>query len=369
MELMHGSIVTIGILVLLLLLAGLFFASKLKKKDKFKNGTKAANTARIRKSGLYKKLSIRYTVLTVLMIAGFSGSIISSFFLAARPYKNDEVTSGVKKRDIILCLDVSFSLYDLNMEITDYLKEMVAGLEGDRIGISIFNSSSVTYVPLTDDYDYIIERLDDLHEYFVLQKEYMEDYEPLLESGETMTEEQDKRCDELRDRLLYFDTGTRYNSQNGSSFIGEGLATALYSFPNLEESERTRAIIMCTDNQLNAIGNEVVNLSTAAGYCKKYDVTVYGIFPSEEMFYKPDGADYSSCLKGFTEAAQKTGGQCYIRTDDRSVSAIVEDIQKQEAKLVNVVTTRQVIDLPQIPFFIMIICLAIGCLAGLVLQK
>ena len=369
MELMHGKIVIIGTLVLLLILGGLFFLSRIKNKEKFKYGTRAANTSRIRQTAMYKKLSLRYRVLTILMIAGFSGSIIASLFLAARPYKTDDTTSGVKKRDIILCLDVSFSLYDLNLEITDYLKDVVSGLEGDRIGISIFNSSSVTYVPLTDDYDFIIMKLDELNEYFAMQKEYMEDIMPIYDEGGNFTDEQQTRCDELEDKLLYFDYGTRYNSANGSSFIGEGLATALYSFPYLGDSDRTRDIIMCTDNQLNAIGPQVVDLKGAAGYCKEHDVTVYGIFPSEEAFYKPDGADYSTCYSEFKAATEKTGGQCYVRDDTQSISSIVQNIQKQEAKLVNVVTTRQVVDLPKTPFIMMIICLAIGSLAGLVLQK
>lgn len=365
MELMHGKIVTIGILILLALLAGLFLLKRIVKNDRFKSGVRAANTDRIRNSALYKRLKVRYMVLYALVIAGLAGSLISALVLVARPYKTDEITSDVKKRDIMICLDVSFSLYDLNMEITDYLKDMVKGLEGDRIGISIFNSSSLTYVPLTDDYDYIMDRLDALREYFVMQKEYMEDFD----AGKSIPAGKQDRCDELEDKILCFDYGTRYNNEKGSSFIGEGLATALYTFPSLEDSERTRDIIFCTDNQLNAIGAEVVNLSTATDYCKKYDVTVYGIYPSEEMFYKPDGKDYNSCLSEFKAATEKTGGECYIRTDSQSVSQIVDNIQKQEAKLVSTVTTTEVVDLPQIPFIYLIICMAIWSLAGLALQK
>ena len=126
---------------------------------------------------------------------------------------------------------------------------------------------------------------------------------------------------------------------------------------------------MCTDNELNAFGKEVLNLKGASEYCKKNKVTLFGIFPSEEKFYMPEEFDYSSCLNGFKNAVEKTGGKFYIRTRTQSVSEIVQDIQKQEAMLVKVVMTRQTVDLPEIPFFIMCICLAIGCLAGLVLQK
>ena len=247
---------------------------------------------------------------------------------------------------------------------------MVAGLEGDRFGISIFNTSSVTYVPLTDDYDYVIDRLDALNEYFVMQKEYEENYVQLYETYDEIPVDQRERFDELQDKLDYFEAGTLYdNFYRGSSLIGEGLGTALYSFPYLGSSERTRVIIMCTDNELNAYGREVLNLKEASEYCKKNNVTVFGIFPSEEKFYMPEEYNYSSCLNGFKNAVETTGGKFYIRTKSQSVSEIVQDIQKQEAMLVKIVMTRQTVDLPRIPFIIMFICLAIGCTAGLVLQK
>ena len=366
---MYFSIVIIGLVVLFISLIVLFLVGR-KRREKYTEGTRAANTARIRQSKLYKSLNIKYVILAVVMFVSLVGSIVSALFVAARPYKTDDVVSGVKKRDIILCLDVSYSLYDLNLELTDYLKGVVAGLEGDRFGISIFNTSSVTYVPLTDDYDYVIDRLDELHGYFVMQKEYFEDY--YLKYGDYGQIPTDlyPRYQELSDKLEYFEAGTLYNNwYRGSSLIGEGLGTALYSFPYLNDSERTRVIIMCTDNELNAFDREVMNLKEASEYCKKNKVTLFGIFPSEEKFYMPEEFNYASCLSGFKSAVESTGGMFYIRTPAQTVSEIVKDIQKQEAMLVKVVMTRQTTDLPQLPFTIMIICLVIGCTAGLVLQK
>lgn len=369
MELMYFDIVIIGLVVLLLSLAVLFFVYR-KIKSRFTEGIRAANTARIRQSKLYRSLRIRYVILSAVMFVSLIGSIVAALFVAARPYKTDDVVSGVKKRDIILCLDVSYSLYDLNMELTDYLKGVVKGLEGDRFGISIFNTSSVTYVPLTDDYDYVIDRLDELHGYFVMQKEYFEDYYLVYGDYGQIPADLYPRYQELSDKLEYFEAGTLYNNwYRGSSLIGEGLGTALYSFPYLNDSERTRVIIMCTDNELNAFDREVMNLKEASDFCKKNKVTLFGIFPSEDKFYMPEEFNYASCLNGFKTAVESTGGKFYVRTPSQTVSEIVKDIQKQEAMLVKVVMTRQTTDLPQLPFTIMIICLVIGCTAGLVLQK
>ena len=175
LTLMYKEVVIVGVCALLAALLIIYLVHK-KKAESFEGGLKAANTARIRNSKLYKSLNTRYRILLSIFMAGMVLASVAALFLAARPYKTDDVVSGVKKRDIILCLDVSYSLYDLNAEIVDYYKGVVAGLDGDRFGINIFNTSSVTYVPLTDDYDYILDRLDELSVYFQLQKEYFEEF-------------------------------------------------------------------------------------------------------------------------------------------------------------------------------------------------
>ncbi|MCR5670344.1 MAG: hypothetical protein K6G10_05000 [Butyrivibrio sp.] len=369
MELMYKKVVVVGVIVLAAALFLLYFFHN-KHKREYEKGTIASNTFRIRQTELYKKLNLRYRILAGIMLLGFVGGIVSSLFLAARPYKTDDVVSGVKKRDIILCMDVSYSLYELNSEITDYLKGVVSGLEGDRFGISIFNTSTVTYVPLTDDYDYVVERLDELHDYFVMQKEYYENYYLKYDDFNLIPDNEYERYKELNDKLEYFEAGTLYdNWYRGSSLIGEGLGTALYSFPYLGNSERTRVIIMSTDNELNALDRQVIDLKGASDYCLKNKVTLFGIFPSEDKFYQPEEYNYASCLKEFKDAVEHTGGKFYVRTPSQPVSEIVKDIQKQEAMMVKVVMTRQTVDLPRIPFICLLICLAIGGLAGLVLQK
>ena len=369
MELMYRVVVYAGIALLVAaLLIGFFILRK--KNAKFEGGLKAANTYIIKNSRLYRRLNIRYRILSFLLVIGMTGCIIASLFLAARPYKTADIASGVKKRDIMLNLDVSYSLYDLNSELVDYLKGVVAGLEGDRFGINIFNTTSVTYVPLTDDYDYVIQRLDDLNTYFNWQKEYYEDYIMQFDDTDEMTESEYDRYMELSEMLEYFEAGTTTNSwYRGSSLIGEGLGSALYSFPYLGDSDRTRVIIMCTDNEDNAFAGEVVDLKEAADYCAKNNVTVFGIFPSEDKFYMPEDWDYSSCRNGFKKAVEVTGGKFYVRTPAQTCSKIVEDIQKQEAMLVQVVVSRQTLDMPETWFFVLFISLAVFAIAGLVMQK
>ena len=104
---MYKNVVIIGLLVMVAVFIALFIMHR-RQKARYVSGIRAANTARIRNSKLYRSLNIRYVVMSVIMLVGLCGSIVASLFLAARPYRTDDVVSGVKKRDIILCLDVSY---------------------------------------------------------------------------------------------------------------------------------------------------------------------------------------------------------------------------------------------------------------------
>lgn len=368
MELMNAWAILVGILAFVILIALVLYFKK-RQKDEYGSGIKAANTERIKNTQIYKDLIKKYKILVACMFISLSVAVLSVLFLVARPYKNSDVYTGIKKRDIILCLDVSYSLYDLNSEIIDYYKGVVKGLAGDRIGISIFNTSSVTYVPLTDDYDYVAEKLDELSAYFDLQKELYEDFYDHYDYIEEMPADVERRYYELRDELEYYDAGTLYNNNlRGSSLIGEGLGTALYSFPYLGDSERTRVIIMSTDNQLNNLEKEVMNLKEAAEACKKNKVTVFGIFPDEDNFYQPDVYSYNTCKNEFESAVEKTGGLLYVRTPELPVSAIVQNIQKQEVMAVNMVVSKEILDLPMTPFKWLFVSLSVFFALGLLIQ-
>ncbi len=372
MELMNVWAIVVG-LIITAIVAALAFFIKYEGKEKYTHGVKASNTSLIKSSKVYKSLNKQYNVLRAALAIGMVGSILSSLFLVARPYKTQDVYTGVKKRDIIICMDVSYSLYDLNMELVDYLKGVVHGLAGDRIGVNIFNTSTVTYVPMTDDYDYVEMKLGELSNYFVMQKELYEEYYDVY--GSYLSDYPDDVYEKymaLREKLEYYDAGTlHHNSSKGSSLIGEGLGTALYTFPYLGEKDRTRFIILSTDNELNESWGykQIMDVNTAAKYCQSNDVTVYGIFPDEEDFYDPEEYSYSACKQELANAMATTGGTLYVRTDDLPVSAIVKDITKKEVITANMVMSRETQDVPRPPFIALIICLAFTCAAGLVLQK
>ena len=71
-----------------------------------------------------------------------------------------------RNRDIMLCLDVSGSMYEADSEILRVYAELSKGFKGERIGLVLFDSSPVVVFPLTDDYDFVTKQLESAAEAF-----------------------------------------------------------------------------------------------------------------------------------------------------------------------------------------------------------
>ncbi len=320
MELIFPRAIYIGIPIALgLLLIGL------KRKDKFRKGKKVANTNFIEETPLYKKLMRKYKVYSFLALTCLWFSIVVCVIMLARPAQVDIIEPEINNRDIFICMDISDSVDELNLQICVELKEVVKELDGERFGISIFNGRSVLLVPLTTDYDYVLDTLDHLEaafEYSIRKNEAdfnLDDYSLY--------------------RYKYEGTLVDY----GSSFIGDGLASCLYSFPDLEENtDRSRLIIFTTDNELN--GTPLVTVEEAAALCKKNDVKVFAVTPEDII-------DRES----FKNAMNSTGGGFYETTSADVFERLTEDIRLTETSVMTDVKTI-IIDKPEFLFK----CLLVG---------
>lgn len=328
MELKYAFIIPVGALVLILLL----FLQR-KKKGGYAGGTKIWNLSLLEQEPYFKKKLATYRLLCTLAAISCIAAISATFILAAQPYKTITTEKETYSRDIILCLDISYSVDELNLELVETLKDTVNHLKGERFGIVIFNSSSVLLSPLTDDYKYIMETLDQLKDSISCRISTSGgDYD--IESVTT------------DDNWLYLDNyiidGTLVgNDERGSSLIGDGLATSVYDFSNLEE-ERTRIVIFSTDNQLE--GTPIVTLDQAATLCKENHVVVYGIGTSQ--MYDKDKAEMKA-------AVTKTGGKFYLQEESGTVSDIVKNIEKEGKNLVKGAKEIQEIPLVEIPALVL----------------
>lgn len=330
MELIYPFVLYIGLPILVILSLMKFK----RKEDVYKNGTKIANTRYAENIPLFKEIMKKYRIIVTAIKAVSIISIIAALVMISRPAKVEVSKSSKYNRDIFLCMDTSTSVDELNLKLVDNFRDTVKKLKGERIGITIFNTSSVVLVPLTDDYNYVLNTLDELEKAIKYS----------MNPG-SVTD-----LDEASYLNSYIRSGTIVgNEVRGSSLIGDGLASCVYNFPNIkEDKDRTRIIIFSTDNDL--AGNPIVTLEEAADICKSENITVFGIAPTLGNEGK------KSKMK---EAVENTGGTFFDEASGSTVKEIVESIEKKGKSLLEVKEETRKIDKPLVPFIVLITSVAI----------
>ena len=159
MELMYPIII-----VICLIIAIVICFIKFDKKEKYINGKKIANTKYIKETKYYKAKIRKYKIVSNLIKVISVITICICSFLIARPI-TEEITSEYKfNRDIFLSIDLSGSQNEVNLELVKKFRDIIPEIEGDRIGIVIFNTAPVVYCPLTDDYEFIDDCLKNMEE-------------------------------------------------------------------------------------------------------------------------------------------------------------------------------------------------------------
>lgn len=254
---------------------------------------RVAHLNRVSALPAFRRARSRMRILLAVGIALTTIAVAASAALSSRLVTVHTVTPEVHNRDIVLCLDTSGSMTDYDIAILDTFIELADQFEGERIGLTIFNASAVTYFPLTTDYEYVTDQ---------------------------MTELRDNMDDPTTD-YAYTD-GTLLG--DGSSLIGDGLASCTQRFDNLDE-DRSRSIIFATDNFV--AGQQLVSLPQAGKYAKDNGVVVYGLNPGDSTA-KNYIEELATELK---ETVETTGGEYYALSDPKAVPDIVTSIQKQEA--------------------------------------
>jgi len=230
----------------------------------------------------------RTAALSAVVALGVATAVVGGV-VAARPMSSETIQPVNTSRDIMLCLDVSGSMSDVDIEVLSVFDELLDGFEGERIGLTIFNSSPVQVFPLTDDYEFIRTHLESIRSSF--------DY-----------------LDEIPEHWL----GTLNGP--GASLIGDGLASCAMRFDHLDD-DRSRSIILATDNEL--AGASIVSLEEAAGFAASAGVRVFALNPVQGV-----STEISDEL---VAAAEATGGQAYGLRDTTTVADIINDVQKQDA--------------------------------------
>lgn len=313
------------IIIISLVLIGSTFL--IKKKDvKYQDGVKKANISFLKNNSYFKKKKMLYKYVSLSLKVGCILLIILTSILTSRLVKVKVSEDKFYNRDVFLCMDVSQSVNTLNLDIVKSLKETVKSLNKERFGISVFNITSITLTPLTSDYIYVLNILDNIVK--------------SIESG-------------YKDGFYianYLTAGTAslddYSIRMGSSFVGEGLVTCANHFDK-NDKDRTKVIIFTTDNDVQGI--PLITLEEAGDYCRRNNIIVYGIGTSS---IKDD------LRKELKKVVEKTGGK-YYDSSSTSASGIIKDIEALQKTEISSNKKISRTDTPGVLFFFVLL-LSIG---------
>lgn len=255
-----------------------------------------AHSSHLTELPAYRRLLERYMKIVGLTIVALSIAIIFGVILSARPARVSFVTPVQQSRDIMLCLDVSGSVLRVDSILVNRFKALVANFSGQRVGITVFNSSAVAILPLSDDYQLVNEQLTRIGTALQVQE------------GQEFT-------DLTSGTLAAFDKGT--------SLVSDGLATCM-NYLGENSLGRSQSIILATDNEAN--GEPIITSEQAIDLAKRQQVRIYAIDPGPTEDARKADHDELSHL------ANATGGGYYKIDDAKAVAAIIDDIAEQEAK-------------------------------------
>lgn len=301
--------------VLIALAIGLILGLRRDGRASRGDAARIARAERLRTLPSFRRaLARRALALSGILALGATAAIVAGV-VAARPMSAQTVQPVNTSRDIMLCLDVSGSMTEVDVEVLTVFDELLDSFEGERIGLTIFNSSPVQIFPLTDDYDFVREHLDSMMQSF--------DY-----------------ADAVPEHWV----GTL--NGDGASLIGDGLAACTMGFDN-PDADRSRSVIFATDNEVN--GASIVTLEEAAAYAASKDVRVFALNPVQGK-----DADVSAELSA---AAEATGGAAFGLRDTTTVSDIVTQVQEQEATALRGEAQVVWTDTPNLWIVLLSICL------------
>lgn len=324
--------------VVLALVAGAALAGWLRGRRARRDGvTPVANSAYVRTLPSYGRRLRTLRLGLALAAAALSVTALATASLTARPVDRDVRSEVLATRDIVLCLDVSGSMIELDSQVVATFSRLVESFEGERIALHVWNNTTRTVFPLTDDYALVKAELDAAARVLDFDLDAWL-YDPVA----------------LAD-LERFLTGTVSLSDQASSLVGDGLASCALAFDDAD-SPRSRSIVLATDNLV--LGTPIYSLRAAAELAAERDITVHGLYASM-------GDVDSDLAREEMEEIVTAGGGLFFEADDpAAVERIIEEIGAHEAVELDATEELVLTDRPDRWFGWLVGSLAVGLLAA-----
>ena len=304
-----GAMVALAIIVL-----SIAFARKHSAENIVRVFSMDDDLATERASQLLRQWRLLNRAAAALMAA----ALLLAFALIARPATVDQGEERASSRDVVLCLDVSGSTLPYDREVIDTYRDLVSHFQGERIGMSIFNSTSRTVFPLTDDYELVSHQLE-------LASKAL--------SGVQSQDDIDKMSDEDYQRISDWLEGTQ-NRKDATSLIGDGVVSCAAMLPGFTygsastagSAERSRAasIVLATDNVVS--GTPVYTLNQALNLTSKANITVDGLFSG------PEASEKENATTDMRKLIEAHHGTFLTQSNGTSVNELVRDINTRRNK-------------------------------------
>ena len=253
-------------------------------------------------------------------------AVLAASLLSGRIASERIETPEFASRDIVLCLDVSGSMYEYDTEILAKFADMVETFEGERVALSIFNSTSRTVFPLTNDYD-------------LIERELREGAEAIdFDEFGYRLGNKDYPEEKVR-QYVEFVEGTK-GIPDEASIVPDGLASCAQVFDQAEQ-DRSRSIIFATDNEVN--GEPVFTLQEATQRVADREIDLYTFYPGA---YECG----PGCFEELQTATEDQDGELYESSDPQAIPSIIGEIQKNQAEVLGAEPSVVRTDHPAIGF-------------------
>lgn len=253
----------------------------------------AAHTRRLTALPEYVALLKRYRLLVRSAAIALSFGLLASILLTSRPATVSSVTPIEQNRDIMLCLDASGSVLREDATLLDRFSTMVQNFSGQRFGLTLFNSSAVSVIPLNDNYHLITKQLKVAAQAFKTQQ------------GAVFRELTD---------------GTLAGYSSGTSLVSDGVASCIDQL-GTNPGHRAQSIVLGTDNEVN--GKPIVSMTQVIDLAQQRNIHVFPIDPGvSDPTLASDHADLKIL-------AQQTGGAYFLLSNANTVNSLIGIISQQ----------------------------------------
>lgn len=279
---------------------------------------RVANSAQLLRSELVRARVLRRRVLNVVLAVLLVWGLVHAGVAAGRPVEVSVRSDKLASRDIVLCLDVSTSMLTVDTEVLKAFGDLLDSFKGERVALVAWNSTAQTLVPLTDDYDLLRSQFEEVRAAL--------DFSPFSPSRE--------------EQARYTETfsGTLSHDVRGSSLAGDGLASCGMVFDATEAEDRSRSIVLATDNIVQDLANDqIYSLKDAGEMIAKRDVRLFSLYGADkDLLGSLRGVGEGAPAAAREELKQVTevhGGLFYDVTDPEATGGIVKELEKEQVKI------------------------------------